>query len=91
LAHSFCIDWGGIQHREEIPGLGPEYLFQTTQGFNGEHGLGIVPREFVRDFEDGCERVLTAFAVAGPGDPLRECFDGTFERVFLGKSRAPLP
>jgi hypothetical protein len=91
LAHSFCIDWGGIQHREEIPGLGPEYLFQTTQGFNGEHGLGIVPKEFVRDFETGCERVLSAFAVAEPGAPLREGFDGTFERVFLGKSRAPLP
>lgn len=91
LAHSFCIDWGGIQHREEVPGLGPEYLFQTTQGFNGEHGLGIVPKEFIRDFETGCERVLTAFAGAVPGDPLREGFDGTFERVFLGKSRAPLP
>src|SRR2546426_5166458 len=38
--NSFCIEWGGIQHREEIPHLGLEYLFQTTQGFAGEHALG---------------------------------------------------
>lgn len=91
LAHSFCIEWGGIQHREELPQLGPEYLFQTTQGFAGEHGLGIVPREFVRDFEDACERVLATFAAAEVGDQIREAFDRTFNRVFLGKARPPLP
>ena len=90
LTHSFCIDWGGIQHREEIPGLGPEYLFRTTQGLGGEHGLGIVPREFVRDFEDGCERALTALATAESGSEIREVFERTFERVFLGKVRPPL-
>lgn len=91
LAHSFCVEWGGIQHREEVPGLGPEYLFRTTQGPGGEHGLGIVPREFVRDFENGCERVLTAFANAEPGSDIHRVFERTFERVFLGKMRAPLP
>lgn len=91
LAHSFCIDWGGLQHREEIPALGPSYLFQTTQGFEGEHGLGVVPREFVRDFEDACERVLTAVALAQPGSPVRDAFEDTFNRVFLRKSGPPLP
>jgi hypothetical protein len=91
LAHTFCIDWGGIQHREEIPNLGPEYLFSTTQGFRGEHGLGIIPREFVVDFDDACERVLTVFSTAEPGSQIRDGFERTFERVFLGKSRAPLP
>jgi hypothetical protein len=91
LAHSFCIDWGGIQHREELPNIGQDYLFQTTQGFQGEHGLGIVPREFVQDFEGACERLLIAFATALPGDELREAFDRTFSRVFLRKARAPLP
>jgi hypothetical protein len=91
LAHSFCIDWGGIQHREEIPNLGPDYLFQTTQGLHGEHGLGVVPREFVRDFENACEELLRTFAVAQPGTDIREAFEANFERVFLGKVRAPLP
>jgi hypothetical protein len=91
LAHTFCIEWGGLQHREELPGLGASYLFQTTQSLAGEHGLGIVPREFVREFENGCERILTAFAAAKAGDALREAFERTFERVFLTKARAPLP
>ena len=91
LAHSFCIDWGGIQHREELPNIGPEYLFQTTQGARGEHGLGIVPREFVRDFESGCERILGAFEAAGPGTEIREAFEQTFARVFLTKVREPVP
>lgn len=91
LAHTFCIDWGGLQHREEMPGIAASYLFATDQGFGGEHGLGVVPREFVRDFEAGCEQVLNAFAAAHEGDELREAFERTFERVFLTKARAPLP
>jgi hypothetical protein len=91
LAHSFCIEWGGIQHREERPDLGPDYLFSTMLGRNGEHGLGIVPREFVPDFEAACERVLGCFAVAEPGDQIRSVFEKSFERIFLKKARAPLP
>ena len=91
LAHTFCIDWGGLQHREEIPNVGNSYLFATTQGFAGEHGLGIIPREFVRDFERGCENVLDAFENAADGDPLRASFEPTFNRVFLLKARAPIP
>ncbi len=91
LAHAFCIDWGGLQHRAEIPNIGPDYLFQTTQGFHNEHGLGVVPREFVHDFENACERVLVAFATAQSGDQIHEAFDRTFNRVFLEKARAPLP
>jgi hypothetical protein len=91
LAHSFCIDWGGIQHRQELPNLGPEYLFHTTQGAGGEHGLGIVPIEFVRDFESGCERILAAFEAAEPGSGIRASFEQTFARVFLAKVREPVP
>jgi hypothetical protein len=47
LAHSFCIEWGGLLHREDGA---PEYLFETSQGHNGQRALGIVPRELVRDF-----------------------------------------
>lgn len=91
LAHSFCIEWGGIQHREELTNVGPDYLFQTTQGAQGEHGLGVVPGEFVEEFEAGCQRILESFRVATPESEIRAAFDRTFERVFLTKARPPLP
>jgi hypothetical protein len=91
LAHSFCIEWGGIQHREELANVGPDYLFQTTQGAGGEHGLGVVPREFVEEFEVACERILEAFEAATPESEIRRAFERTFDRVFLRKARAPLP
>lgn len=43
LAHTFCIEWGGLQHREAIGMPVDGYLFATTQGFDGQHGLGIIP------------------------------------------------
>ena len=91
LAHTFCIDWGGLQHRDELPGLGTSYLFATTQGFAGEHGLGIVPREFVGAFEQGCQSVLGALENARDGEPLRLSFERTFNRVFMRKAGAPVP
>lgn len=91
LAHTFCIEWGGLQHREEIGEPVAGYLFATTQGFEGQHGLGIIPRDFVVDFEQACEAALEAFAAAPEGDVLRESFDRAFNRVFLLKNRPPLP
>jgi hypothetical protein len=91
LAHSFSIEWGGIQHREELTNVGPDYLFQTTQGAGGEHGLGVVPREFVEEFEAGCQRILESFEAATSESEIRGAFEQTFERVFLTKARAPLP
>lgn len=91
LAHTFCIDWGGLQHRDELHGLGDSYLFATTQGFTGEHGLGIIPREFVGAFEQGCQRALDALSQAADGDPLQQSFDRTFNRVFMRKAGAPVP
>jgi hypothetical protein len=29
--HTFCIDWAGLQHRQEISSLGSSYLFETTR------------------------------------------------------------
>lgn len=91
LARTFCIDWGGLQHREEVPTAGPECWFITTPGLGGEQALAIIPREFVRDFERGCEEVLAAFSQAQPHDSVRSAFERTFERVFLLKGRPPLP
>jgi hypothetical protein len=91
LAHDFCIGWGGIQHRQELEGNFPTYIFQTRQGPNDEHGLGIIPREFIADFQNGCERFISDLVNAPPGDPLRVTFNRTFERVYLQKLRPPLP
>lgn len=91
LAHDFCIQWGGLQHREEIGHVGYSYLFETRQGVNGETGLGIVPREFVTDFAAGCTRFITDLDAAAPGSDTRRSFDRTFERVYLRKDMPPLP
>ena len=91
LAHDFCIQWGGLQHRNEVGDAGVGYLFQTEQGMPGEHGLGVVPREFVADFEVGCARFLAALAHAPAGGELRKSFERTFQRVYLRKERPPLP
>lgn len=91
LAHDFCIQWGGVQHREEVGNIGHGYLFETAQGLPGERGLGVVPREFVADFQDGCTRFLTDLERAPVGGVLQSSFDRTFQRVYLSKARAPLP
>ena len=91
LAHTFCIEWGGLQHREEIQEPIAGYLFATTQGLEGGHGLGIIPRNFIADFVQACEAALDAFAAAPEGDAVRESFDRAFNRVFLLKNRPPLP
>lgn len=91
LAHDFCIQWGGLQHREEVNNIGHGYLFETAQGQPGEHGLGVVPREFVTDFQAGCTRFIAELERAPVGSVLRASFDRTFQRVYLSKARAPLP
>lgn len=91
LAHDFCIQWGGVQHREEVGDVGHGYLFETAQGLPGEHGLGVVPREFVVDFQEGCARFVADLEQAPAGNNLQEAFDRSFKRVYLSKTRAPLP
>jgi hypothetical protein len=91
LAHNFCIQWGGLQHREEIGNVGHGYLFETVQGMNGERGLGIVPREFVTDFQAGCSRFIMELERAPLGSDTQRSFDRTFERVYLRKNLPPLP
>lgn len=81
----------GLQHREEIGEPVAGYLFATTQGPAGQHGLGLIPREFVQDFDHACEATLDAIASAPDGDASRESFDRAFDRVFLLKNRPPLP
>ena len=90
LAHNFCIQWGGLQHREEIGDVGHRYLFETSQGTHGEHGLGIVPREFVADFQRGCSDFIADLERAPLGSELQLAFDRTFERVYLRKTLPPL-
>lgn len=91
LAHDFCIQWGGLQHREETGTHGHNYLFEADQGVNGEHGLGIVPREFIADFTSACLTFITDLEQAVPGGATQRAFDRTFKRVYLRKTRPPLP
>lgn len=91
LAHDFCIQWGGLQHRDEIGDVGVGYLFEAVLRMPGETGLGVVPREFVTDFEAGCLRFLEVLGRAPAGSDLRRSFERTFQRVYLRKERQPLP
>src|SRR5262249_52131949 len=92
LAHSFCIEWGGLQHREEAGEIGPTYLFEARQGPNDETSLGVVPRELVQDFLAGVQKAFNSIEGFGEDTSERAAFNNTFERVFTRmKRRRPLP
>jgi hypothetical protein len=89
LAHSFCIEWGGLQHREEIA-IGPEYLFRAETG-PGMFSLGVVPREFFVDFLASVDAYFHTLAGRDDAAPQTHNFNRCFERTFLVKDRRPLP
>ena len=92
LAHSFCVEWGGLQHREEVGAAGQSYLFEARQGANGEASLGVIPRELVQDFEQGVEDFFSSIGRHQKGTPEQADFNRCFERVFMAtKARRPLP
>jgi hypothetical protein len=88
LAHSFCIEWGGILHREDGA---PGYLFEANSGLGPEKALGVVPRELVTDFLSATDRFFQRLEASDPYDPLAVCFTQRFEEVFLKKSGPPVP
>jgi hypothetical protein len=88
LAHSFCIEWGGLQHRQDGA---PAYLFETPQGHAGQRALGIVPRELVADFKRAVESYFLALDGRQPQEPEVIQFNRRFEEVYLNKARPPLP
>jgi hypothetical protein len=88
LAHSFCIEWGGLQHREEGA---PAYLFEAVQGHGGERALGVVPRELAADFRRAIDSYFAALESRGPAEAEAAQFNKRFEEVYLNKERPPLP
>lgn len=88
LAHSFCIEWGGLQHREEA---GTPYLFETPQGHRGEHALAIAPRELVKDFRQAATRYFVAIRTRQSHEPEYIQFNARFEDVYHNKMAPPLP
>jgi hypothetical protein len=88
LAHSFCIEWGGLLHREDGA---PNYLFETRQGHDGQQALGIAPRELVNDFRQAAERFFAALRVRQPHEPEYIQFNRRFEEVYHNKTAPPLP
>jgi hypothetical protein len=89
LAHNFCIEWGGLNHREELPVPIQGYLFEVAQA-PGLNGLGVSPREFVDAFHTAVEQFFTAAASQPDQSPERRRFNRCFERVFLLKERPPI-
>ncbi len=88
LAHSFCIEWGGLQHREEA---GTPYLFETKQGHHGECALAIAPRELVDDFRQAATRYFAAIRARQPHESEYIQFNTRFEDVYHNKMAPPLP
>jgi len=88
LAHSFCIEWGGLQHREEGA---TAYLFETPQGHHGERALAIAPRELVEDFREAAKRYFVALRARHPHEPEYIQFNDRFEGVYHNKMAPPLP
>jgi hypothetical protein len=87
LAHSFCIEWGGLQHREEA---GTPYLFETQLGRQGERALAIAPRELVQDFREAVERYFATLRARQPQEPEHIQFNQQFEIVYHNKMAPPL-
>src|SRR5664279_4460458 len=88
LAHSFCIEWGGLQHREEA---GTPYLFEDRQGHHGERALAIAPRDLVDDFRQAATRYFVAIRRRQPHEPEYIQFNARFEDVYHNKMAPPLP
>jgi hypothetical protein len=88
LAHSFCIEWGGILHREDGA---PSYLFEANTGHGSEKSLGIVPRELVDDFLNAVNCFFQGLEKRNPSDIGARTFNGRFEQVFLTKVGPPVP
>ena len=87
LAHSFCIEWGGILHREDGA---VSYLFERNPVGN-QRSLGIVPRELVTDFLGAVQRFFESALAWKPGMPEADNFTRQFDEVFLMCSRPPAP
>ncbi len=88
LAHSFCIEWGGILHRDDGA---PSYLFAANTGLGPDKSLGIVPRELVTDFLNAVDVFFRRLEASNAADPLAARFTERFEQVFLTKAGPPIP
>jgi len=88
LAHSFCIEWGGILHHEDGA---PSYLFEANTGLGAEKSLGIVPRELVIDFLNAVDVFFRGLQASNAADPIALRFTQRFEEVFLAKAGPPIP
>jgi hypothetical protein len=88
LAHSFCIEWGGLLHRADGA---PDYLFETPQGHNQEMALGVVPHDLVADFRRAVETYFMTLRGRDPREPEALQFNRRFDSVYHNKVRPPMP
>jgi hypothetical protein len=87
LAHSFCIEWGGVLHREDGA---PNYLFERNP-VGAQKSLGVAPRELVADFLAAVEKFFDAAESWKPGMPQAVHFGRHFHEIFLVSCATPEP
>lgn len=79
LAHGFCIEWGGLLHREDGA---PDYL-STRTPLGNLKSLVIAPRDLVSEFERAVEEFFIAASGWPNGSTEHVNFNRRFESVFM--------
>jgi hypothetical protein len=79
LAHGFCIEWGGLLHREDGA---PDYL-STRNPLGTLKSLVIAPRDLIAEFEIAICDFFSKAASWPIGSSEYACFNERFESVFM--------
>ena len=79
LAHGFCIEWGGLVHREDGA---PGYL-SVRNPVGSLQSLVIAPRDLIAEFEVAMNDFFQKAANWPSGSPQYNCFNARFESVFM--------
>ena len=79
LAHGFCIEWGGLLHREDGA---PDYL-SVRNPIGTLRSLVIAPQDLIAEFEFAVDDFFRKAATWPTGSPQHECFNARFEAVFM--------
>jgi hypothetical protein len=79
LAHGFCIEWGGLLHREDGA---PNYL-SVRKPIGNLQSLVIAPRDLIGEFENAIDDFFRKSAGWPVGSAQYDCFNARFESVFM--------
>lgn len=79
LAHAFCIEWGGLLHRED----GASGYLSTRTSVDTLKSLVVAPRDLIAEFERAVEDFFTKAMNWTVGSPDFVCFNKRFNVVFM--------